>query len=161
MTRVAVWVSGFPRAMPPQASFLPDFWLLVPGALGLIGLAQFAGDARTAAAQELVSTVVSIYAVAVGVLFGSLLLASVGATRTRVRVLAMPLVERNPWLSEVLPQLGDRSDSTLEHGHEYQAARCWRTTDADVMARPWRASPRGMSRHVVAPPANALAFRGA
>ncbi len=45
MTPVAAWVSRLPSAMPAHASFLPGFWLLVPGALGLIGLTQLAGDA--------------------------------------------------------------------------------------------------------------------
>jgi uncharacterized membrane protein YjjB (DUF3815 family) len=38
MTPVAYWIARFPSAMPQYASFLPGFWLLVPGALGLIGL---------------------------------------------------------------------------------------------------------------------------
>jgi uncharacterized membrane protein YjjB (DUF3815 family) len=74
MTPAARWASRLPRAMPPQASFMPGFWLLVPGSLGLIGLTQLAGDARAAGAQDLVNTVVSIFAVAIGVLCGSLLL---------------------------------------------------------------------------------------
>ena len=44
MTPVAFLVSRLPSAMPAHASFLPGFWLLVPGALGLIGLTQLAGD---------------------------------------------------------------------------------------------------------------------
>jgi uncharacterized membrane protein YjjP (DUF1212 family) len=75
MTPVAAWVSRAPSAMPPHASFLPGFWLLVPGALGLIGLAQLAGDARAAGTEDLVATVVSIFAIAVGVLCGTLLVA--------------------------------------------------------------------------------------
>jgi uncharacterized membrane protein YjjP (DUF1212 family) len=92
MTPAAVWVARLPSAMPAHAAFLPGFWLLVPGALGLIGLTQLAGGANgidpvgaggasTAGVAELVATVVSIFAVAVGVLCGSLLLAWAGATR--------------------------------------------------------------------------------
>lgn len=76
MTPVATWVSRLPDAMPPHASFLPGFWLLVPGALGLIGLAQVAGDVGTEGLQDLANTVVSIFAVAIGVLCGTLLSAS-------------------------------------------------------------------------------------
>ena len=79
MTPTAVWVSRLPSAMPPIASFLPGFWLLVPGALGLIGLAKLAG--KGAGAQDLVATAVSIFAVAVGVLCGTLLLDAASATR--------------------------------------------------------------------------------
>jgi uncharacterized membrane protein YjjP (DUF1212 family) len=74
MTPVAFWVSRLRSAMPPSASFLPGFWLLVPGALGLIGLTQLAGDADTAGTEDLVATAVSIFAIAVGVLVGTLLL---------------------------------------------------------------------------------------
>jgi hypothetical protein len=45
--------------------------LLVPGSLGLIGLTRLAGGAG---GQELVSTIGSIFAVALGVLVGTQLL---------------------------------------------------------------------------------------
>ena len=45
MTPVAWWVSRVPGAMPPHASFLPGFWLLVPGALGLGGASPAASTA--------------------------------------------------------------------------------------------------------------------
>jgi uncharacterized membrane protein YjjP (DUF1212 family) len=76
MTPVAYWVARLPSAMPQYASFLPGFWLLVPGALGLIGLTELAGDAGAAGVQDLAATVVSILAVALGVLCGTLLLPS-------------------------------------------------------------------------------------
>jgi len=74
MTPVAHGVGLYvPRAMPPRASFLPGFWLLVPGALGLVGLTQVAGDAGNAGVAEIAATVVSIFSVALGVLAGTLL----------------------------------------------------------------------------------------
>jgi uncharacterized membrane protein YjjB (DUF3815 family) len=94
MTPVARWASRLPRAMPPQAAFMPGFWLLVPGSLGLIGLTQLAGDARAAGAQDLVNTVVSIFAVAVGVLCGSLLLDWTATTSRVVGSFAGPVAER-------------------------------------------------------------------
>jgi uncharacterized membrane protein YjjB (DUF3815 family) len=72
MTMVAYAMERFPSAMPAHASFLPGFWLLVPGSLGLIGLTRLAGGAG---GQELVTTVGSIFAVALGVLVGTQLLA--------------------------------------------------------------------------------------
>jgi uncharacterized membrane protein YjjP (DUF1212 family) len=95
MTPVAVWVSRLPSAMPPHASFLPGFWLLVPGALGLMGLAQVAGDADVAGTEDLVATVVTIFAVALGVLCGSLLVAWTSATGRVVGEFAELLVERD------------------------------------------------------------------
>ena len=77
MTVVASLVSRFPSAMPAPASFLPGFWLLVPGALGLIGLTELAGGGG---GQDLVATVGSIFAVALGVLCGTQLLAWTVAT---------------------------------------------------------------------------------
>ena len=77
MTVAAVAVSRFPSAMPAHASFLPGFWLLVPGALGLIGLTELAGGGG---GQDLVATVGSIFAVALGVLCGTQLMAWVAAT---------------------------------------------------------------------------------
>lgn len=72
MTLMAALVERLPHAMPAHAAFLPGFWLLVPGALGLIGLTRLAGGGDN---QELFATVGSIFAVALGVLCGTQLLA--------------------------------------------------------------------------------------
>ena len=77
MTVAAVVVARLPSAMPAHASFLPGFWLLVPGALGLIGLTELAGGGG---GQDLVATVGSIFAVALGVLCGTQLIAWVAVT---------------------------------------------------------------------------------
>jgi uncharacterized membrane protein YjjP (DUF1212 family) len=79
MTLVATLISRFRLAMPPHASFLPGFWLLVPGALGLIGLTELAGGAG---GKDLVATVGSIFAVALGVLCGTQLLAWISGVAT-------------------------------------------------------------------------------
>ena len=72
MTVVSVVVSRLPTAMPAHASFLPGFWLLVPGALGLIGLTELAGGGG---GQDVVATIGSIFAIALGVLCGTQLIA--------------------------------------------------------------------------------------
>ena len=96
MTPVAYWVSRLPSAMPQYASFLPGFWLLVPGALGLIGLTELAsGAART---QDAVATVVSIFAVAIGVLCGTVFASWVSATGRAFGELSETLATHNPWL---------------------------------------------------------------
>ncbi|WP_421121732.1 threonine/serine exporter ThrE family protein [Aquihabitans daechungensis] len=64
-------VARWPGAMAAHAAFLPGFWLLVPGAMGLIGLTRWAGSAGVLRVDDLVATVGSIFAVAVGVLFGA------------------------------------------------------------------------------------------
>jgi uncharacterized membrane protein YjjB (DUF3815 family) len=81
MTLVAFAIERFPSAMPAHASYLPGFWLLVPGSLGLIGLTRLAGGGS---GQDLVATVGSIFAVALGVLVGTQLLAWALAT-ARIR----------------------------------------------------------------------------
>jgi uncharacterized membrane protein YjjB (DUF3815 family) len=73
MTLVAAQVSRLPRAMPSHASFLPGFWLLVPGTLGLIGMAELARGPGPGTAN-LAATAVSTFAVVIGVLVGTLLL---------------------------------------------------------------------------------------
>jgi uncharacterized membrane protein YjjB (DUF3815 family) len=97
MTQVAYWVSRIPSAMPPLASFLPGFWLLVPGALGLIGLTKVAVDGTAAGSQDLVATVVSIFAIAIGVLIGNLVLTSVLETRRAVGDVSRTLARISPW----------------------------------------------------------------
>jgi uncharacterized membrane protein YjjP (DUF1212 family) len=111
MTIVAVLVSRFPSAMPAHALFIPGFWLLVPGALGLIGLTQLAGDVRAAGTEDLVATVVSIFAVAVGVLCGSLLMAGAVATRRVVGGASASLAGRASWLKRLTTRDRGWSDS--------------------------------------------------
>jgi uncharacterized membrane protein YjjB (DUF3815 family) len=59
--------------MPAFAMFLPGFWLLVPGALSLIGMTELAHDTSTAASDSAAAATGSIIAVALGVLCGTLL----------------------------------------------------------------------------------------
>lgn len=70
MTPVAYLVEQRPSGPPALVSFLPAFWLLVPGALGVIGITHYLGDDPVAGAQDLVSTVGSMVAIALGVLCG-------------------------------------------------------------------------------------------
>ncbi len=80
MMLVAFFVARLPSAMPARALFVPSFWLLVPGALSLIGLTEYVGKIGTAGPQDLLATVASIFAVALGVLVGTQLLAWATAT---------------------------------------------------------------------------------
>jgi uncharacterized membrane protein YjjP (DUF1212 family) len=59
---------------PALVSFLPGFWLLVPGALGLIGLTEYIASGPALAAQSLLGTLGAMVAIAVGVLSGYLLM---------------------------------------------------------------------------------------
>jgi uncharacterized membrane protein YjjB (DUF3815 family) len=70
MTLVAYQLARLPTTMPVYAMFLPGFWLLVPGALGLIGLTTILATPETASSADIVAVVGSIAAVALGVLCG-------------------------------------------------------------------------------------------
>jgi uncharacterized membrane protein YjjB (DUF3815 family) len=48
VTPVGAWVATRPSGPPALATFLPASWLLVPGAVGLIGMAEFLGSNREA-----------------------------------------------------------------------------------------------------------------
>ena len=107
MTVVAFLVSRLPGAMPPHASFLPGFWLLVPGALGLIGVTQFAGDA-TAGTSDIFATVGSIFGVALGVTCGTLLWRGVAAGHVAGRT-STTTAEPATWYSRFSPRSKGRT----------------------------------------------------
>jgi uncharacterized membrane protein YjjB (DUF3815 family) len=56
---------------PVPVTFLPTFWLLVPGALGLQGVAQIIGADQAAGLGDFLNALMSVVAIAVGVLVGS------------------------------------------------------------------------------------------
>lgn len=70
MTPIALAIARLPGGPLAQVTFLPAFWLLVPGALGLIGVTQLLGDPATATIGALVKPVGSIVSIALGVLGG-------------------------------------------------------------------------------------------
>ncbi|GIM92214.1 threonine/serine ThrE exporter family protein [Paractinoplanes toevensis] len=70
MTPVAYFVERRPTGPPALVSFLPAFWLLVPGALGLIGVTEYLDQDTIAAAEDLLGTIWSMIAIALGVLCG-------------------------------------------------------------------------------------------
>ncbi|GIF19984.1 uncharacterized membrane protein YjjP (DUF1212 family)/uncharacterized membrane protein YjjB (DUF3815 family) [Actinoplanes tereljensis] len=70
MTPVAYFVERRPTGPPALVSFLPAFWLLVPGALGLIGVTEYLDQNAIAAAEDLIATIWSMIAIALGVLCG-------------------------------------------------------------------------------------------
>lgn len=69
MTPVAVVIARQRTGPPALVSFLPAFWLLVPGALGLIGVASILeGDPN--GTSTVITTVATMMAIALGVLIG-------------------------------------------------------------------------------------------
>jgi len=58
-------------------SFLPAFWLLVPGALGLVGVASVLGGEATGS-SSLVTTLATMVSISLGVLAGTALSSRIG-----------------------------------------------------------------------------------
>ena len=71
MTPVALAIARLRHGPPSQVTFLPAFWLLVPGALGLIGVTEIVGDPASAGIEDLVKPLGSIVSIALGVLCGA------------------------------------------------------------------------------------------
>lgn len=69
MTPAAMIVSTRPTGPPPLVSFLPAFWLLVPGALGLVGVTTAVGGGSSAVAT-LITTATTLVTISLGVLAG-------------------------------------------------------------------------------------------
>jgi uncharacterized membrane protein YjjB (DUF3815 family) len=84
MAPVAYWIQRQPGAPPALVTFLPGFWLLVPGSLGLIGLTQLVGDNRQAGLQAVGDMVFAIVAVALGVMVGVALIQPMGKSIARL-----------------------------------------------------------------------------
>jgi uncharacterized membrane protein YjjP (DUF1212 family)/uncharacterized membrane protein YjjB (DUF3815 family) len=78
MTPVAVLVARHRSGPPAIVSFLPAFWLLVPGGLGLVGVTAVLGGAD--GSNTLITAVGTMIAIALGVLIG---LAASSAFRDR------------------------------------------------------------------------------
>jgi uncharacterized membrane protein YjjP (DUF1212 family) len=70
MTPIALAIARLHAGPPSQVTFLPAFWLLVPGALGLIGVTEVVGDPATATIEDLLTPIGAIVSIALGVLAG-------------------------------------------------------------------------------------------
>ncbi|MCA2211489.1 threonine/serine ThrE exporter family protein [Jidongwangia harbinensis] len=70
LTVVAYTVERVPSGPPALVSFLPGFWLLVPGALSLIGMTEYLSRDVVRGAEDLLGAIGSMVAVALGVLCG-------------------------------------------------------------------------------------------
>ena len=85
MTVTAYLLARRPSSMPVYAVFLPGFWLLVPGSLGLIGLTTVLAIPESTSVEDILAIVASIASVALGVLCGVELHAWFARAGSRVR----------------------------------------------------------------------------
>ncbi|WP_148234299.1 threonine/serine ThrE exporter family protein [Cellulomonas flavigena] len=70
MTPVAMLAAARRGGPPFLVTFLPGFWVLVPGALGLVGVTSALGRSTDQAIATIVTTGVSMVAISLGVLAG-------------------------------------------------------------------------------------------
>lgn len=70
MTPVAVFVATQRTGPPTLVTFLPAFWLLVPGAIALVGVTQVMGDARLDGVSAILGAGITIVSIALGVVLG-------------------------------------------------------------------------------------------
>jgi uncharacterized membrane protein YjjP (DUF1212 family) len=71
MTPLVLWVERLASGPPKLVIFLPAFWLLVPGAAGLIGVTQIVGTGPDVAVRGLSEVLVTIISISLGVLIGA------------------------------------------------------------------------------------------
>ncbi len=78
MTPVAFWIQRRQGAPPALVTFLPGFWLLVPGSLGLVGLTQLVAEDGQAGLQTVGDMTFAIVAIALGVMVGATIVRPLG-----------------------------------------------------------------------------------
>jgi uncharacterized membrane protein YjjP (DUF1212 family) len=71
MTPVVLLIGRHKKGPPTMVLFLPAFWLLVPGATGLIGVTAIVGTNSRLAPSSFTSTMMTVLAIALGVLLGT------------------------------------------------------------------------------------------
>ena len=87
---LAVLIERFASAPPALVSFLPAFWLLVPGAFGLIGFTQLVGDSPIAGASTFVDALISVVAIALGIMVGLRALSLARRAGATARAIVLP-----------------------------------------------------------------------
>lgn len=68
---IALWIERLKSGPPSLVTFLPAFWLLIPGAAGLIGVTEMIGIDSSLGAPDLVAALGAIVAISLGVLMGT------------------------------------------------------------------------------------------
>ncbi|HSL57534.1 MAG TPA: threonine/serine exporter family protein [Acidimicrobiales bacterium] len=85
MTPIVLAIGRHPSGPPSMVLFLPGFYLLVPGAAGLIGSTETIGVGTSLSPSDFVSTMVTVTAIALGVLVGTAVVESLARGRRMLR----------------------------------------------------------------------------
>jgi uncharacterized membrane protein YjjP (DUF1212 family) len=81
MVPIAHAVARAHSAPPAHVMFLPAFWLLVPGTIGLIGVTELVGNNSQLGTQNVLAAIASIPSVALGILVGTMTVRALGVVR--------------------------------------------------------------------------------
>jgi len=85
MTPLALWFDHLPKGPPKLVTFLPAFWILVPGAAGLIGIAEIVGVDGAVGERASQTVLVTVMSIALGVLIGTAAYRSIHLTARQIR----------------------------------------------------------------------------
>ncbi|GAA3592505.1 threonine/serine exporter family protein [Klugiella xanthotipulae] len=91
MTPAVLAIAALPRGAPSQITFLPAFWLLVPGASGLISLTEAAGAG--AGLYGFATAMTTVMSIAIGILIGTALYRVVRDSAKEIETFAVALPE--------------------------------------------------------------------
>ena len=71
MTPIVLWMSNQTWGPPSMVTFLPGFWLLVPGAAGLIGATEIVGTDSALGTNDFSAAINTVFSITLGVLIGT------------------------------------------------------------------------------------------
>lgn len=71
MTPIVLWMSTQTWGPPSMVTFLPAFWLLVPGAAGLIGVTEIVGTDAALGTNDFSAAINTVFSITLGVLIGT------------------------------------------------------------------------------------------
>jgi uncharacterized membrane protein YjjP (DUF1212 family) len=71
VTPAAYFAQSQPGGPPAQVTFLPSFWMLVPGAIGLTGVSQLVVSGSSSSLNDITQALLTIVAISLGQLVGA------------------------------------------------------------------------------------------
>jgi uncharacterized membrane protein YjjP (DUF1212 family) len=83
MTPIVLWISEHPWGPPSMVTFLPAFWLLVPGAAGLIGVTEIVGTDSPLGRDDFAKAIGTVLMIGLGILIGTAIFNSTRAAGVR------------------------------------------------------------------------------
>ena len=115
---LALWIESLRRGAPAQLTFLPAFWLLVPGAASLIGLASAIGG--DVAIDSFWTAIGGIFGIALGVLIGTALYRAVvlGARGIQNFTVELPAALAEPQKTGLWRRLIPGTHDSLWHARD-------------------------------------------